>query len=244
MIGKETIIESSYMIDLNTLEEEFYTALITQFSFICFFSPYLITAGLISWVINLVVIFITVSLYTDFASRSISRRSKTIGVWNVLFNLIGYLGVVYNTAIVVKNIDNPGLFYSFNSEEAKIEVIYLIQAILLILKYLLSITIDELPNWIQAILVREKLNKQRSIDMNSQVLNRLIGEATHNNQSMLKKGTKKKDNSLFEKQEGRDLKFFFKNDFKEVEEKKLDYDDEGFKKLGLRIKVKMADVDD
>ena len=96
MLGKEKIIETSYMINLGSLEEDFYTSILIQYSFICFFSPFFFLAGTTSYIINVLVVVLTVLAYTKVTTRPISRKIQNIGIWNQLFNIVGYLGIVYN----------------------------------------------------------------------------------------------------------------------------------------------------
>lgn len=229
------------MLNLEILEEGFYSSLLMQYSFICFFSPFLMSAGLISWVINLFIIILTILIYTGSTTRPVSRRTKDIGIWNNIFNLVGYLGIVYNSLVIVRYSQGASLFFDFGSNAAETEAIYIVQGGILILKFLMSISSQNLPKWIEDSIIREKMEKQRSIEMNSKVLNRLYREAARKNKALNVNG--KIDSSFYDGQEATDLKYFFKNDNKIVNGRKLEFGENIDMKDAPNLIVKNVEVD-
>lgn len=192
------------MIDLGALEEGFYSSLLSQFTFICFFSQFLIGAGLVSYLINLFIIYLILKIYSKVSRRPISRKVSNIGVWNDLFDIVSYLGIVYNTIIAVKY--TKGLSSITGDEKTKVsdvvsetEYIYRVQFGLLVFKFLFSILVPTLPEWIKLRISREKLTKNR----NSKNLSRAL--------SRFKKLFANYED-MFEDEDSADLKYFFKNE--------------------------------
>lgn len=207
-MDKEKIIESSYQLDIGSLEEKMYTALITQFTFICFFSPYLIIAGLVSYVINLIVIILTITIYTEITRRPIPRRTKDIGIWNSLYNFVGYIGIIYNALIIIRNTEGVKVVQRSDSELSDSQnstFIYNVQSFLLLLKFLLSIIIPPLPAWIYNRMTNEKITNDKIKKNNAKMLVHIGKELG----GVDKDG--KLDKSLFESGETKSLKYYFKN---------------------------------
>ena len=222
MLNREKIVETSYMLDLGSLEEEFHASLITQFTFICLFSPYLASAGLVSFFINLAVIGLTIKIYTEITRRPISRRVSSIGIWKSLYSIVGYVGILFNTLIIAKinkgvkaftnldNIQNPedstgGTERAQDLTVTDVEYIYLVMFGLLIFKFALSLLIPDLPKWIQKKIMREKLAQERAVKKYS----RLVGK-------VFKKSEDEGGILLSEEQERLSLRSFFEND-REIE---------------------------
>lgn len=224
VLGREKIIETSMMIDLGSIEEELQTSNLTQFAFNCFFTPYLIYAGTVSFIVNLFVIFLTVKIYTEVTRRPISRRTKDIGIWNDLYSIVGYLGVLYNAAVLVRKSRTVSDFFGYDkSSEREKDVLmaYNLITVLLIFKYILNRVIPTLPNWISARLTRERLIMERIKKRNDKILNRLG-----------RKEDGEIDEKLFEDKESQSLRYFFDNNtrvekFEKIKVNKNDLDDDG-----------------
>lgn len=200
------------------------------------------SSGLISWAINQFVIILTVLVFTGSTIRPISRRTKDIGIWNNIFNLVGYLGIVYNSIVLVRYSEGASLFFNFGTKEGETEAIYIVQGGILIFKFLLSISGQSLPRWIENSMVREKLEKQRSIELNSKILTRLYKEAARKSEALDENG--KIDQMFFEGNEATDLKFFFKNDKKIVNSGKLEFGEKVDMVYAPNIYVSNVEVDD
>lgn len=213
-MDREKIIETSYMLDLGSLEENLYSSLLIQFTFICFFTPYLLYAGLISYVINLIVIVLTIQVYTNITRRPISRRLTNIGIWNNLYNVISYVGIVFNAFAISfswkdLNLVSEDFEAQLPGGRTVSDFVYDVQNMLLIAKFVLSIAIPNLPNSIKMKLNREKLVKERQRKKNSKALYRLAKEKMKLEK---KRGGKVKQSSMLEGEEERSLKYFFEND--------------------------------
>ena len=223
VLNREKIVETSYMIDLGSLEEQFHASLVTQFSFICFFSPFFVLAGLVSFLINLVVISLTVKIYTDITRRPISRRVSDIGIWKGIYGIIGYVGVIFNTLMVAKlnngikaftswdHLKNDGLAESTARRDVSAvdtEIIYIVMFGVFMTKIGLSMIIPKLPRWIERKISREKLSKQRDEEEYSTMVKKLLKRSEKNGRVLLNRQKKS-------------LKFFFENQ-KEIKNHHLD----------------------
>lgn len=244
------------MLDLGSLEENLYSSLLIQFSFICFFTPYLLYAGLISFIINIIVIILTINLYTKVTRRTISRKVTNIGIWNNLYNIVSYLAVVFNAFAVSLSGEEQGLLtgrltFLLPKDRTASEFVYDIQNLLLIAKFILNIVIPTLPSWIEKKLTREKLIRERERKKNSNVLSRLSRERVEKEMrgkgriSGNNKSTKFEEDIYKEKLEAhsiilegddtKNLKFYFEND-----QKVFGFEDVELKEKGLmaeKIKV-------
>ena len=159
------------MLDVQELEEEFHASLVIQFTFICFFSPFLASAGLISFLINLAVIVFTIKIYTQVSRRPIPRRVSDLGIWKDFYKVIGFLGVLFNSILIAKHNDGIRAITEFRFRNhpksssvttSDIEIIYRIQFILIIAKILLDLLIPGLPDWIVKKRVKEARTKDRA----------------------------------------------------------------------------------
>lgn len=194
------------MIDLGSLENDLHISNLTQFAFNCFFTPYLIYSGTVSFIVNIFVVWLTVKIYTEVTRRPISRREKDIGIWNDLYSIVGYLGVLYNAAVLVRKSRTVSKFFGYNeSTEQHKDVLmaYNMITALLAFKYILARVIPKLPGWISARLTREKLIVERIRKRNDMILNRLG-----------RKENGEIDEKLFEDKESQSLRFFFDNNTK------------------------------
>lgn len=203
ILGREKIIETSMMIDLGSLEDDLQTSNLTQFAFNCFFTPYLIYAGTVSLIVNIFVIILTVKIYTEVTRRPISRREKSIGIWNDLYSIVGYLGVLYNAAVLVRKSRTVSDFFGYDKDSERdkdVLMAYNMITCLLAFKYVLARVIPKLPSWISAQIIREKLIVERIKRRNDMTLNRL---GRNENGEI--------DEKLFEDKESQSLRYFFDN---------------------------------
>lgn len=201
------------MLDLGSLEENLYSSLLIQFTFICFFTPYLLYAGLISYFINLLVIVLTIHVYTKITRRPISRRVTNIGIWNNLYNIISYVGIVFNAFAISFSWKDQDLIPESIEDQLPggrtvSDFVYDVQNILLIAKFVLSMVIPTLPVSIKKKLIREKLVKERQNKKNSKILWNLAKEKMDLQEKM---GGKGRSSSILETEEERSLKYFFEN---------------------------------
>ena len=209
------------MLNLGSLEEEFHASLITQFTFICLFSPYLVSAGLVSFLINFIVIGLTMKIYTEITRRPISRRVTSIGIWKSLYSIVGYIGILFNTIIIAKLNDGVTAFTSLdhikNEDGGKestdradgisvndVEWIYLIMFGLLIFKFTLSLLIPDLPDWIQKKVTREDLGQERAVKKYSRLVGKVLRKSEGDSSGVL----------LSEDKEELSLRSFFDNENK------------------------------
>lgn len=92
-------------------------------------------------------------------------------------------------------------------------------------------------------MIREKMEKQRAIELNAKVLNRLYKEAARKNKALNENGTI--DPSFYSGQEAADLRYFFENDKKIVNRSKFEFNEsEVQEKNAPNIYVTHVEVDD
>lgn len=155
VIGKEKLEETSLMIDIGSMEVTFYTTLAIQFGFIVLFSPYFIPVGFLSYFINLGAIAVTITFYSFITKRSVGRRCSSIGIWNRIFMYLSYVGVLYNTIIIL--VPGNNLIGLLDSEERERVVImaFILENIIVFLKFMLNEAIPKIPRWIELRLKKE-----------------------------------------------------------------------------------------
>ncbi len=148
------------MIDIGSKEVEFYNALVIQFGFIVLFSPYFVPACFLSYCINLGVIAFTVTFYGYITKRSISRRASDIGIWNKIFLHLSYVGVLYNTVIILMPGNN--IIGILDNEEREKTIIwaFIMENVVLFIKLMLDEIIPPMPYWVSQRLKNEKKAKK------------------------------------------------------------------------------------
>ena len=207
------------MIDLASLELDMNFNLLTQFTFVVFFSPYLTIAGMISYGINLFSIFLIILVYTRLTRRSISLRIKDMGIWNKLYSIISYSAILYNSMVIINltaGLDNVLTWRTeINSNQcdeknARLlddnKIILAIHFALILVKLLAEDVVNRLPAWISRKITKEKLTKEKVRQDTNETLRRI---GVENSQRV----DGKFDRDVFKDQESRSLENFFNNDY-------------------------------
>lgn len=205
VLQREKIIETSYMLDLASAEEQLHTTLLTQYTFICFFVTQFPYGGLLSFLINIVIMFITILMYSYVTRRTICERSNSLGIWKSFYDLIGYLGIVFNAIALTKsrNAGTEIIKEWFDTDSTFL--VYSVQNALLIAKFMLSILVPQTPVWVYNSLVREEQSKNRNSRKKAGVISRLVAKEKEEDVG------DDKERSMFEDPEHSNLKFFFDN---------------------------------
>lgn len=160
VIGKEQLEETTVMINIEKKEVEFFTILVIQFAFIVLFSPYFIPVGFLAYFMNLGVIALTITFYGFITKRSIGRKCSNIGIWNRIFLYLSYLGVLYNTVVILVPGNNLiGLLDSSDSEREAI-IAFLLENAILFLKFIIQEIIPNVPHWVNLRLKKERKSKK------------------------------------------------------------------------------------
>lgn len=180
-------------------------------------------------------------MYTKVTRRPISRRVTNIGIWNDLYDVISYLGIIFNAVVISISGDRFGSenFEKFMPGGRKTsDVIYTIQSGLLIVKFILSILIPGLPESIDKKLTREKLIKERERKKNSEVMARLSREKIEAKRAEFLSKVKDDDEnldfnntqqkldaqaSILEDEETKNLKYYFENDLQLMDFEQMVY---------------------
>ena len=175
-MDKEGTIETSYMVDVGSFETKFHKALLHQFTLICFFSPYLVMSGIIGYVVNLLMICLTMRIYLNWARRPLSIRMSSIGGWNKLYTIVANLGLLMNILIIVKIEDEKfSLSRVLGTRKEDLQAtrsriisdflsnyVYVIMLVVLLLKFSINYLIPELPEWIRIDQNNTKLAKKKA----------------------------------------------------------------------------------
>ena len=201
------------MLDLSSLEEGLHMSLLTQYTFIVFFSPFLLFSGLISYLINIGVISLLVIVYVVITRRSISRTVNNIGVWNSLYDIVGYAGIAYNALLIARF--NKSLFeikrkfvedteVEEQAELLDMQLMYKVHIALLISKFVLNMIIPKVLDWIEVKTIQESLSKTRVNKLRTEMLSRVGREKSAKEDGSF-------DERIFEDRETQSLKYYFKN---------------------------------
>lgn len=162
----ETAIQKS----LSSQERQFNTFVLIQFTWICLFSPIVFTTPLLSYFLNYLAIYVTITMYSDLSQRPITRTETSMKVWNDMYKIIGYAGIIYNAVYLIKIYDLKPLRKIYetlnvketfeagvnNYDEWKIYMIFWFQNILLIFKFIISLGIKTKTPWLKKRMRREK----------------------------------------------------------------------------------------
>lgn len=159
LIFQEQIEVSQKMINFGDLLNDFYNSLALQFGYICFFGVYFPLGLFFLLIADICSLALTAFAYSDHIKRSRSEDMNSIGVWNKIFNSVGYLGVIYNGLIPIY----PGsglisLFGTYNFTRDVI-LILILEHMLILLKALLTMAHNRLPLW-----VLERIKKERYLE--------------------------------------------------------------------------------
>lgn len=136
---------------------------------------------------------------------------------------MGYIGIIYNALVIIRNTQGVSVINKAGEkvdETKNSTFIYNIQGFLLLLKFLLSIMIPPLPNWLYQRLMNEKITSEKIKKDHSKMLVDLGKEIG----GIGKRG--KLDKNVFESKENKSLKYFFKNKEKVEEFMGVDLNDE------------------
>jgi Calcium-activated chloride channel len=92
----------------------------------------------------MVIIFLSERLYSTITKRSVSDQVGTIGVWNEVFEMIGFASIVGSA--LISTYTTPSLDrYLNNDKSLALLVILLIDQLILALKYIISKLAPEIP---------------------------------------------------------------------------------------------------
>lgn len=190
------------MLDLASAEEGLHTALLTQFSFICFFAADFPYSGLVNFVLHIPIMLITIKMYTYVSRRTISKRSHGLGIWKSFYDTISYLGIIFNAYVLVRGTQSAAIRRLINRTGASTTeldfYVYNFQNILLVVKFMLSILVPKMPVWVYNRVVREEQRRGRNSQKKNVMFGKLLNDA-------------KLDSGLIDQSEDSDLKHFFTN---------------------------------
>jgi Calcium-activated chloride channel len=162
VIGVEKLEETEMMPEYNEkIETRLYIALLSQFSYICFFTPYCIQMGLWAFGINVLVMYLMLQSYGYFFKKTPSRRMRNIKIWTGLFKSVAVLGIIYNSYILYKT--RKDIFESKPEFIAKMDdgefIIFLLilEHLIFAVVFIWNKSISEIPCWLALKFKYEKL---------------------------------------------------------------------------------------
>ena len=137
-----------------------------QFGFIAFFVLSFPAAAIIGLIINLFHINFLYFSFTDHLKRRPSVERGNIGIWNSIFLFMSFIALVINIAILV--FSSEGLVEllqqgnnSFDlSRENVILVLVIAEHIVFLIKFILTLIINDKPQWVSSYLYEQNFKKQ------------------------------------------------------------------------------------
>ena len=132
------------MLDVTYNVDEFYKSLMIQFSYVCLYHGVVPLSCFFICGSNMVIIFLSERLYSTITKRSVSDQVGTIGVWNEVFEMIGFASIVGSA--LISTYTTPSLDrYLNNHKSLALLAILLIDQFILALKYIISKLAPEIP---------------------------------------------------------------------------------------------------
>lgn len=99
----EMLEETEIMPEYNdVVETKLYIALLSQFSYVCFFPMYFEAIGSWAFALNLMVMYLMIGSYGYYFKKSGSRRMTGIKIWTDMFSLVAMIGILYTLYIMFK----------------------------------------------------------------------------------------------------------------------------------------------
>lgn len=183
---KAQISETALKKSLSSQERQFYTFILIQFTWICLFSPIVWATPLLSYFLNYFAIWVTIVMYSKLSQRPISRTETSMKVWNDMYKVIGYVGIIYNAVYLIKIYDLKPLRSFYNQfqfdhikggyDQWEIYVIFWLENVLLVVKFILSLGIKIKSPWLKKRLIRENEMKKTVNLLKDKALTELIDD--------------------------------------------------------------------
>jgi len=149
------------MADFGDLVDKFYASLALQFGYIVFFGVYFPLGPFLLLIADIFIMGLTAFAYSDHIKRSKSIESNSIGVWNQIFNSVGYLGVIYNGVIPI--FPGNGLIPIFGSSDTVRDLILILtfEHVLVLFKALIGMIVNDMPLWVINRIKKERYLEER-----------------------------------------------------------------------------------
>jgi Calcium-activated chloride channel len=144
LIQQEQIARTNIMLDVNYNVDEFFNSLMIQFSYVCLYHGVVPLSSLFICGSNMFIIFMSERLYSTITKRSVSDQVGSIGVWNEVFEMIGFASIVGSA--LISTYTTPALDkYLNNDKSLALLLILLIDQFIIALKYFIAKLAPEIP---------------------------------------------------------------------------------------------------
>lgn len=117
--------------------------------------------GVWAFLINILVMFLILQSYGHFFKKSTGRRMTDISIWNELFSIVAFLGIIYNGCILCKTRKDifetkPQIIVDMDDTQFTVLLVVL-EHLVFTMVYIWTKTIPEMPLWVKMKLRHEKL---------------------------------------------------------------------------------------
>lgn len=135
------------MIDMDKYLNKFYMALMIQFGYVNIFHGVFPGSSVIIVLANLFIIFITEKMYANITRRSLSKEMESIGTWNRVFEVIGFISVLAS-GLIAGFTSNSLDRYVRNDRFKVLLMILTFEHVVLVIRYLISVLAPKVPKWV------------------------------------------------------------------------------------------------
>lgn len=143
------------MIDMTSNVDGFFLALTIQFGYVNIFHGVFPLSSLFIALSNLFIIFITERMYSTITKRSLSQQVESIGIWNQIFESIGFISVLASAFIAAYTTDTLDDYFDGNKATVLL-VILVCEHFILGMRYFISKLINLTPPWVRK---RQQINE-------------------------------------------------------------------------------------
>lgn len=148
LIEMEQIELQRIMIDFGPVLNGYYQSLVLQFSYIVLFGAFFPLGTFVLLLSNILMILLTAYAYSHFVKRSLAEESEGIGVWIYLIEVMSYLAVIYNGALLI--FPAKGFVNIFGERDSTRDLMFILigEHVLVCFKAFLGRMITDEPSWV------------------------------------------------------------------------------------------------
>ena len=136
------------MVDVTTSLEDLYISFLVQFGFLVLFAPYFPLSGLIILITNSILLLMIKFEISKIMKRVLSINIKSIGVWNLILNSLGYLGPFYSAYIIIFPAKGLGGVLGEEDPERDKVIVLIALTCLTVVKFLIQLITPSAPAWV------------------------------------------------------------------------------------------------
>ncbi|XP_035710331.1 anoctamin-10 [Folsomia candida] len=201
-LGLVPLLESDPRIEMSTFEGDMdpykgcyddYSQLFLQFGYVFLFSPLFPQASAIAVAANVFLMYANIYKLCAVFQRPVPKRVKDIGSWQIAFELIGYLAVMTNIALLVSS---AGLKQSAQRAGWTSDRFYLaliiVEHILIAGRLAVNYLVPSVPQWVRVASARtefqaveaykkkQSTKTRRRLNMRFQMINPIVSKSDVN----------------------------------------------------------------